>query len=272
MQKGFQESNEIKSSVPFSDLKGHEEFGKFPGENYEIIGGGGDIYQSGNNEDYIIRGISAKSNYKEIWENPQEVIDYAQKLRIDFIELEKVYGVRIAPTTFVPAKPHSEFLELFEVTEKIEGKNLEKIIEESGQDLEEVRQRMTYLFQSLCNYVLAKFSEKKKIMGDIYRSRQYVFGTRKASLAKELYLVDPDPHYINLENLTSGRFYTEYLNVIIEISIDLMKLEKIVHLDLRETKLKLREKYLELRGLVPEDQRKPYHSKQEAKLEEFLNR
>jgi hypothetical protein len=261
--------------IPFKELKTHTEFGKLskgePFADYNTR----DIYQSGDREHYIIRAVGAKRfDVTFDLKSNEDFIAFASELKQEYKALESEFEISVAPTNFVVGKSESERPDIWAVTEKVIGQNLTALKPESFSFREEYSAMVDRHFDSLFRYLETKFAERKKFMADVFINEQYVYGHTAQGGDSKLYMVDPEPQYLDLGKMDDFEYWAEHRVYLYQILLAMFELREECVAPLSaftNVKNKIQQKYFELKAAVPEERKEPYDLEVEKNFETLLS-
>lgn len=107
-----------------------------------------------------------------------------------FTELEKVYKINtLKPDSVIGMDPISRDVVMFNVVDKIKGRNLEQADNLSVEDLSKVDEH----FVKILDYFFGKFKSNQVYLYDIGSARQSMLGRKQGDSEDAVYLVDIDP-------------------------------------------------------------------------------
>ncbi len=266
----------VEDRVPFKDLRSHEEFGLYDfskGKPYDVYNQN-ELYQSGENKDYVIRALGGK-RYEVILdvETNEQLIKRALEIKKDYADLEAEFGIPTAPTTFAPSKSITGFPEIWAITEKVNGLNLEKM---TAEEIDESKEKLLPIFvvhfENLLKYVETKFAQRKKFMADIFINEQYVYGKTKNDTEDKLYLVDAEPQYLEIDKMDDDRVWTEHLTMVHNLLQIMEEFQARCQSDsiFAGVKEKFRTVYSNLLASMPSTCDHPYHDNLRKNIEELL--
>ena len=102
-------------------------------------------------------------------------------------------GLNVPPTYFVTGDDETGVPRLFQLTEKVEGKDLLDLTD-NGELMAEVADQFNELIRNLLSYIKQNYDKKAVFPDDVFRLDQYVWGKTDKDTEPKLYLIDTDPH------------------------------------------------------------------------------
>lgn len=159
-------------------------------------------------KNYIVRIAQVDvRNDPRIGTDRQEEI-YAE-LEVKGVEQAKLVqkfidaGINVPPTYFVTGNDEAGTPWLFQLTEKVDGKDL-LILSDSGELKPEMADELNELIINLLDYIKQNYDNKAIFPDDVFRLDQYVWGKTDKDTEPKLYLIDTEPH-ISLHTNYSNR-------------------------------------------------------------------
>ncbi|MDQ5927804.1 MAG: hypothetical protein QG633_242 [Patescibacteria group bacterium] len=186
----------------------------------KIEAGHGRLFNLPSAPDKIIRNIDPRvyENGKVIQSNKTSAL----KTISLFNELKKYIPT---PAEMVIAKLSDKPESLYMVTDKIEGQELSDILYSEVPLPSEMREALSVelnsLYLSWLEYVKSKSETGGSYFSDIFKNRQYVFGTRRTEKEPHLYLVDTDPYFEDARPEEPDRYKGLYLRLCLEIKFEI---------------------------------------------------
>lgn len=173
--------------IPFQELNHHQ---KLSGEPH--------LFHAGIRNDSVIRELYDEYNGQHF--DVKTATEFAHKVKLQFDELHSKYGIT-TPTSFVVGNNEEGNIATFAITEFIKGDNVNTLVHTDSSIDESLKTKFAEHYLRLLHYLDEKVGHQERMLYDIYRSDQYIYGSRETDEEKEFYLVD------------SGANYTETLHV-----------------------------------------------------------
>jgi hypothetical protein len=102
-------------------------------------------------------------------------------------------GINLPPTYFVTGDDEAGVPWLFQLTEKVDGKDLLSL-SEKGELKIEMADEINKLIINLLEYIKQNYDSRAVFPDDVFRLDQYVYGKTAKDVEPKLYLIDTDPH------------------------------------------------------------------------------
>ena len=100
----------------------------------------------------------------------------------------KQFGIKLPPTYFTAGSNEQGYLNLYSLTQLVDGPNLLEYTHNNEISEEILEQKYTHLLESLCNYYAHCFKKQKSVLFDTFGLQQFVMSRSD----NEIYLVDTD--------------------------------------------------------------------------------
>lgn len=140
----------------------------------------------------------ATDKQDEIYTELEAVGQEQAKLVQAFVEA----GLNVPPTYFVSGDDEAGVPCLFQLTEKVDGKDL-LLLSDNGELKAEMADQFNELIRNLLSYIKQNYDNKAIFPDDVFRLDQYVWGKTDKDTEPKLYLIDTDTHispHPNYEN------------------------------------------------------------------------
>ena len=102
-------------------------------------------------------------------------------------------GLNVPPTYFVTGDDEAGVPCLFQLTEKVDGKDL-WFLSDNNELPPEMADEFNELIRNLLNYIKQNYDKRVIFPDDVFRLDQYVWGKTDKDTKPKLYLIDTDPH------------------------------------------------------------------------------